>query len=119
MARLHDYYCRICDAEEYDRWTDDVPICCGAAMKVMITKINDWEWGGPRQFLHLRDEPFSSRSELNDYAKKKGISLAPSADKHGGARNDMYEGVGKLYSYKGSPKGGNKLYSNGVQRSGK
>lgn len=116
MAVLHDYYCRICDSEEYDRWTDDVPDCCGHPMKVLLHRINDFEWGGPRQYTHLRDEPFSSRSELNAYAKSKGLSLSPSADKHGGSRNDMYDNVGKIFSYRGSPKGGNDLYSNGVRR---
>lgn len=115
MSVLNDYYCRLCDADETDKWSDDVPICCGEKMHVVMS-VKHFEWGGPKQYLNLRDEPFSSRSELNAYAKSKGLSLSPFADKHGGARNDMYDGVGKLFSYKGSPKGGNRLYSEGLER---
>jgi hypothetical protein len=115
MAVLNDYYCRLCDAEATDKWSDDVPICCDEKMRVVLS-IKHFEWGSPRQYLHLRDEPFSSRSELNRYAKDKGLSLSASSEKVGGARNDMYEGVGKLYSYKGSPKRGSQLYSEGVRR---
>ena len=96
----------MCDDEEYDKWTDDVPVCCGRKMKIMITSVKTDEWGSPRTYLHLRDEPFSSRSELSSYAKKKGLSLGESSEKVGGARNDMYAGIGKLYSYPGAPKGG-------------
>lgn len=114
MAVIKDYYCKLCDSEAYDIWSDAVPECCGVRMSG-IPSGKSFEWGAPKQYIHLRDEPFSSRSELNDYAKRKGLTLSPSADKHGGARNDMYDGVGKLYSYKGSPKSGSKLYTDGVQ----
>jgi hypothetical protein len=106
MAALHDYFCPLCDDEAYDKWTDDVPICCGRKMKIMITSVKTDEWGSPRQYLHLRDEPFASRSDLARYAKEKKLSLGESSEKVGGARNDMYAGIGKLYSYAGSPKGG-------------
>ena len=60
------------------------------------------EWGSPRTYLHLRDEPFSSRSELDAYAKANGMGLGASAEKVGGARNDEHLNMGK-YSL-GSPK---------------
>ena len=63
MAVLHAYYCPRCNEEELDRWSDDVPSCCGKPMRVQFTKVNTPEWGSPRTYLHLRDEPFSSRSE--------------------------------------------------------
>jgi hypothetical protein len=106
MATLHDYYCPMCDDEEYDKWTDDVPICCDRRMKVMITSVKTDEWGSPRTYPHLRDEAFGSRSELASYAKKKGLVLSESSEKVGGARNEMYAGMGKLYSYAGAPRGG-------------
>lgn len=101
MAVLHDYYCRKCEAEVYDSWSDDPPSCCGGRMSVLLHRINTDEWGGPRQYIHLRDEPFSSRSELNSWAKSKGLSLAEPSEKVGGARNDMYSGMGRLYSIPG------------------
>ena len=106
MATLQDYYCPICDDEEYDKWSDDVPVCCERKMKIAITGGKHFEWGSPQTYLNLRDEPFSSRSELNSYTKSKGLSLGESSEKVGGARNDMYAGIGKLYSYPGAPKGG-------------
>lgn len=106
MATLQDYYCPICDDEEYDKWSDDVPICCERKMKIAITGGRNFEWGSSKTYLHLRDEPFSSRSELNSYTKSRGLSLGESSEKVGGARNDMYEGMGKLYSYSGAPRGG-------------
>ena len=120
MAVVQCYYCRFCDAEAEDVWSDNVPVCCSEKMRVDHSKsrVTNFEWGQPRQYIHLRDEPFNSRSELADYAKKKKLMLGPSSEKVGGARNDMYDGVGKLFSYKNSPKGTNKLYSSGVQRSG-
>jgi len=102
MAVMHDYYCPECDAEVHGAWSDDIPTCCGNTMRVAINRVNSFEWGSPRTYLHLRDEPFSSRSELNDYAKEKGYSLGEASEKVGGARNDMYSGLGKLYSYKGA-----------------
>lgn len=104
MAVLHAYYCPRCNEEELDRWSDDVPSCCGKPMRVQFTKVNTPEWGSPRTYLHLRDEPFSSRSELDAYAKAKGMGLGASAEKVGGARNDEHLNMGKKYSYTGSPK---------------
>jgi hypothetical protein len=105
-AVIHDYYCRICDAEAYDKWSDDVPRCCGRKMKMMITSVKTDEWGGPKTYLNLRDEPFASRSELKDWTKKRGLSLAESSEKVGGARNEMYAGIGKIYSIPGVSRGG-------------
>lgn len=116
MAMLNDYYCKLCDREEYDKWSDDVPQCCEQPMKP-IPGGKDFEWGAPRTYLNLRDEPFSSKSELASYAKSRGLSLGVSSEKVGGARNDMYDNAGKIFSYKGSPKRGNRLYSEGVRRS--
>lgn len=104
MAVLHAYYCPRCNEEELDRWSDDVPSCCGKPMRVQFTKVNTPEWGSPRTYLHLRDEPFSSRGELDAYAKANGMGLGASAEKVGGARNEEHLNMGKKYSYKGSPK---------------
>ena len=104
MAVLHAYYCPRCNEEELDRWSDDVPSCCGKPMRVQFTKVNTPEWGSPRTYLHLRDEPFSSRSELDAYAKAKGMGLGASAEKVGGARNEEHLKLGKKFSYKGLPK---------------
>ena len=105
-AVIHDYYCKLCDAEAYDKWSDDVPRCCGRKMKILISSVKTNEWGSPRQYLNLRDEPFSSRSELNRWTKSKGLSLAESSEKVGGARNEMYAGLGKIYSIPGVSRGG-------------
>ena len=105
-AVIHDYYCKLCDAEAYDRWSDDVPRCCGRKMKIMISSVKTDEWGSPRQYLNLRDEPFSSRSELKCWTKSKGLSLAESSEKVGGARNEMDAGLGKIYSIPGVSRGG-------------
>ena len=104
MAVLNAYLCHRCDEEVPDAWSDDVPWCCGERMKIHITRVNTTEWGSPRQSLHLRDEPFGSRSELETYAKSKGMALGESSEKVGGARNEDHMNLGTKYSYKGSPK---------------
>lgn len=109
MAVLHDYYCAACGLEAYDKFSDDPPECCGDVMKILFRPPNTFEWGGPRQYLHLRDEPFTSRSELNSWTKANGLSLRESSEKVGGARNDMYDGIGKTYSIKGVSKRSNPL----------
>lgn len=116
MAVLKDFYCPKCEAEFVDRWTDDPPSCCGKTCRPLIAAPRNFEWGGPRQYLHLRDEPFQSKSELNAWAKKKGLGLYESSERVGGARNDMYEGVGKIFSYKGSSSRQNRLYSESPRR---
>jgi len=117
MAVLQDRYCPACDKEFYDRWSDDAPTCCGKETRNLISKVNHFEWGGPRTYIHLRDEPFADRAELDSYAKANNMKLAPSADKVRGSRNDMYDNVGKIFSGKGMSKKQNSLYSEGVQRS--
>lgn len=110
MAVLNDYYCSECNMTYVDRWSDDVPECCGKPTSKALSCANSFEWGGPRTYIHLRDEPFASKSELRDWAKKKGYSLREQSEKVGGSRNDMYANVGKIFSYPGSPKGTNPLY---------
>ena len=104
MAVLHAFYCPRCNEEELDRWSDDVPSCCGKPMRVQFTKVNPPAGGSPRAYPHLRDEPFASRGELDSYAKANGMGLGASAEKVGGARNDEHLNMGKKYSYTGSPK---------------
>ena len=116
MGVLKDFYCAKCDDEFIDGWSDEPPVCCGKPMRPLISATKSFEWGAPRQYIHLRDEPFQSKSELNSWAKKKGLSLYESSEKVGGARNDMYEGVGKIFSYAGSSKRGNSLYSDNPRR---
>ena len=117
MAVLHNYYCPDCDEEFREVWSDTPPRCCGKEARILIVSVNHWEWGGPRTYTHLRDEPFESRSELNDYARKNNMSLGESSEKVGGARNDEYENTGKIFSGKGMSRKQNKLYSEGVRRS--
>jgi len=102
MAVLHDYQCRSCGKDSIDTMSDSIPECCGMEMALLMPCLQSFEWGGPRTYTHLRDEPFSSRSELASYAKSNGLSLGESSEKVGGARNDMYDGIGKSYSYKGA-----------------
>lgn len=102
MAVIHSYSCLECDAIERDRWSDDVPVCCGVEMSILFHRVNSFEWGSPRTYVHLRDEPFSSRSELNSWAKANNMSLGESSEKVRGSRNDMYDSVGKSYSYSGA-----------------
>ena len=102
MAVLHDYYCEDCERIEVDKWSP--PSCCGHPMKVAFRTIHTPEWGSPRTYLHLRDEPFYSRGELNKWARENGMALGASAEKHGGARNEEHLNVGKKYSYKGAPR---------------
>ena len=109
MAVIQDYYCSKCSKEATDIWSDDIPLCCGVKMKWMMTPLNTFEWGGPRTIPSIRDEPFASRSELNRWAKDKKMSLGESSEKVGGARNDMYDGIGKTYSYAGASKRDNPL----------
>ena len=80
------------------------PTCCGDDMRVLFVKVNTPEWGGPRQYVHLRDQPFDSRSELDRYAKDNNLRLSASAEKVGGARNEEMLNLGKKYSYKGAPR---------------
>lgn len=108
MAVINSYRCGKCDKVE-DGWSDDVPKCCNQRMKWTPSVLNTNEWGGPRTYKHLREQPFASRSELNQFARDKNLSLYESSEKVGGARNDMYDGIGKLYSYSGSSKRGNPL----------
>ena len=110
MAVCNDYRCEACDRVE-EAWSDAIPQCHGSEMRWKPTSFVHFEWGGPRTYLHIRDEPFASRSELANYAKAKGWSLGESSEKVGGARNDMYEGIGRTYSYPGASARRNPLAS--------
>ncbi len=102
MAVLNDYQCAECQKLAIDAWSDSIPPCCGVSMRLLIPRGHTSEWGGPRTYMHLRDEPFSSQSDLKNWVKREGLSLGESSEKVGGARNDMYEGLGKSYSYQGA-----------------
>lgn len=108
MPVLNDYYCKVCGFERCDEWSDDPPSCCGSDMSVALW-VNHFEWEGPRTYSHLRDEAFSSRSELKSWTEKRGLTLSASAEKVGGARNDMYDGIGKTYSIPGVSRRDNPL----------
>lgn len=101
MAITNKYRCAECGKEAEHR-SDEVPDCHGKIMAWLPEGFVTFEWGGPRTYLHLRDEPFSSQSELKSWAKKEGLSLGESSEKVRGGRNDMYSGIGKSYSYKGA-----------------
>jgi hypothetical protein len=88
--------------EFIDAYSDSIPLCCGVEAGLLMPRLHSFEWGGPRTYSHLRDEPFSSQSELKNWAKKNKMSLGESSEKVGGARNDMYNGIGKSYSYPGA-----------------
>ena len=109
MAILDDYRCVKCGKEKIDGWSDDVPQCCDMQMSKTLVATKNFEWGSPRAIPSLRDEPFSSRSELNRYARDKKLSLGEASEKVGGARNDMYDGIGRTYSYAGASKRDNPL----------
>ena len=102
MAVMHDYRCRTCGKESLDTMSDSIPGCCGMEMALLMPLLQSFEWGGPRTYLHLRDEPFSSQSELKSWAKANKLSLGESSEKVRGGRNDMYDGIGKSYSYPGA-----------------
>jgi len=118
MAVLHNYYCPTCDAEYRERWSDDIPTCCDKECRVLITRVNHWEWGGPRTYLHLRDEPFADRAELNAFAKVNDMSLGTAAENVRGSKADYFnkDKVGKIFSGPGMSKKQNKLYYDGVDR---
>lgn len=99
MAVLIDTYCPECDRRFIDAWSDEKPVCCGKETRRCHTVPHTDEWGGPRTYLHIRDEPFSSRSELAAYAKAHGMVLGASNEKVGGARNEDHLHLGKIYSY--------------------
>jgi len=102
VAVMHSYYCKACGAFERDRWSDDVPSCCGSEMDIAFLPAahkNTDEWGGPRHYPHLREEPFGSRGELARFARENNLALGASSDKHHGARNESHLGLGRIYSF--------------------
>ena len=107
MAILDRYVCDRCHGEE-DAWRDElVPECCGGDMRKMFCT-NTHEWGGPRTYRELREEPFSSRSELATWAKERNLECV--GDKEGGSRNEDHSRLGKLHSYPGAPKKRSELF---------
>lgn len=101
MSVVNDYSCARCDRIA-ECPSDDIATCHGMEMVWFPRVVTNWEWGSPRYYLHLREKPFDSRSELNRFARDNGLSLGESSEKVGGARNDMYDGIGKSYSYSGA-----------------
>lgn len=100
MAILDAYVCDQCGHEQ-DGWRDEEwPDHCDHAMRRLFCT-NSFEWGGPRLYRELRDEPFQSRSEMNRWAKDLGLECV--GDKQGGARNEDHRNLGKITSYKGAP----------------
>lgn len=106
MAVLHRYYCKPCDGPSIEAWSDAVLLCetCRGPLDIAIEKVNTDIWGGPQTHVNLREEPFDSKSEMKRWTKEQGLELAPSADKHHGARNEEYLLPRRKYSYTGSPK---------------
>ncbi len=118
MAMFKSYYCPHCDKEFYDQWSDeDAPTCCGEEARNLLNRCNHFQWGGPKTFLHIRDEPFADRAELDAYAKANNMRLGEASEKVRGSRNDMYDNTGKVFSGKGMSRKQNALYSEGAQRS--
>lgn len=99
MPVLRDSYCKICGSVFIDVWSDDHPTCCGSVTAWRVSPPKTDEWGAPRSYPHIREEPFSSRSELAAYARSHGMRLGESNEKVGGARNEEHLHLGKLYSY--------------------
>lgn len=105
MAVIIDTRCPKCERLFEDVFSDDrKPVCCGVESVWTPTTLHTTEWGGPRHYPHLRDQPFGSRSELDSFAKQNGMALGASSEKVGGARNEEHLNLGKKYSYTGSPK---------------
>ena len=101
MPILDGFICDNC-GEQRDGWRDEPrPRCCRDEMRKIFCT-NTFEWGGPRRYRELRDEPFKSRSELNAWAKANNLEQV--GDKVGGARNEDHRNLGKHFSYKGGPK---------------
>lgn len=101
MAIIFDLACQdpSCDGTISGAWVenDDLdpfccPLCSGPIKK--IPGGHHFEWGAPRQYVHLRDEPFSGKSEMHSWAKANGMELG-GADKVGGARNEDHLNLGK------------------------
>lgn len=101
MAVINDYRCAVCK-KITEHWSDQISNCHGRQMEWLPSGCVNFEWRGPRTYLHLRDEPFRDRSSLFRFAKDNGLSLGESSEKVGGARNEMYDGIGKTYSYLGA-----------------
>ena len=83
---------------------DALRTCCGVAMRKVPQVFHHDAWGGPR-YIRSLDRTFTDHAELKTYQEVNGIRQAPSADKHGGARNESHLGLGKLYSF-GKGRGG-------------
>ncbi len=100
MPILDTYVCDEC-GDDRTGWRDDEwPDCCDKAMRRLFCT-NHFEWGGPRHYRELRDEPFESRSDMARWAKESGLECV--GDKKGGARNEDHRNLGKIHSYKGAP----------------
>lgn len=103
MAVLHDVYCAACDKIEVDVWVQSgaatrCPTCRGPR-SIAITKSPFMDaWGGPRHIPTMRDEPFASKSEMRRWMRDNDLGPSPSADKHGGARNEGHMHLGRIYS---------------------
>jgi len=69
MAVLHTYACPKCDTLFVDRWSDDIPHCCGQEAKIAFVK------------------------------RENNLALGASAEKVGGARNEEHLNTGRIYSF--------------------
>ena len=101
MAVQNDYRCSSCGSVK-SFWSNEISTCHGRQMEWIPVSFFTPEWGGPKHLPHLREEPFASRSELAKYTKERGLELSPSAEKHGGARNEEHLNLGRTYSYSGA-----------------
>ena len=100
MPILDSYVCDGCGVGERGWRGDEWPECCGDEMRREFCT-NTTEWGGSRVYKALRSEPFESRSDLDKWAKDRGLVCV--GDKVGGARNEEHRNLGKIYSHKGAP----------------
>lgn len=100
--KYKDLRCPRCGREEewVAIWDNEHPNCCGERMDWLPSPVYTACAGGGFYSKAL-DMEFTSKADMRSYAKAQGLSQAPSADKHHGARNESHLNLGKLYSYRG------------------
>lgn len=100
---IHDLRCTKCEKI----YTDEMCVypewgtCeCGAPRKPLpaAPMIDIW---GSSQYIDSLDMEFGTKDEMRKHMKENGLSQAPQADKHHGARNEEGLELGKIYGYAG------------------
>lgn len=98
---LHDLRCTECEkiyANEMCTWPEWGTCECGGPRRPIPAAVLLDIWGSS-QFIPSLDMEFGTKDEMRKHMKENGLSPAPQADKHHGARNEEGLGLGKIYSY--------------------